>query len=88
MLIETLLISATIVFLSHPDPLCLLQLKGGLGMNIVSAIVSVVGICLFIADICISQQYLYHSWEGVSIPLDQRSPGSISAVFRRSLERH
>nr|XP_021532798.1 membrane-spanning 4-domains subfamily A member 8 [Aotus nancymaae] len=47
------------VFLSYPDPLCLLQLSGSLGLNIVSAISSAVGVILLITDLSISHSYGY-----------------------------
>lgn len=65
-------------FLSHPDPLCLLQLNGSLGLNIVSAICSVVGITLFIMDmslptISVRPDYYpqYDAWGVVSTPLNR-----------------
>ncbi|XP_053780621.1 membrane-spanning 4-domains subfamily A member 8 [Desmodus rotundus] len=73
------IISGSLSVASEQQPNSPCVLKGGLGMNIVSAIVSVVGICLFIADICISQQYLYHSWEGFQIP--GRATSGVLLIF-------
>lgn len=73
-LVESLLISATVVFLSHTVPLCLLQLKGSMGLSIVSAVCSVVGIMLLITDTVINSLFIHNSSSGmVSIPLDQCS---------------
>ena len=74
-LVELPLISGTMVLLSHSDPLCLLQLNSSLGFNILSAIYSLVGICLFTAELVIAPSFLWtdhHSppfWNVASIPV-------------------
>lgn len=52
-------VPALLVFPSQPDPVCLLQLSGSVGLNIFSAICSAVGIMLFITDISVSAGYVY-----------------------------
>lgn len=47
------------VFLSHPDLLCLLQVNCSLGFNIVSALSSVTGVILCIIDIAINAEDIY-----------------------------
>uniref|UniRef100_A0A8C3YVU9 Membrane spanning 4-domains A8 n=1 Tax=Catagonus wagneri TaxID=51154 RepID=A0A8C3YVU9_9CETA len=51
-------VSNSLVFLSHPDPLCLLQLNSSLGFNIVSAVFSMTGVCLFVVDLIISPPFV------------------------------
>jgi hypothetical protein len=68
------------LFPSPPDPVCLLQLNGSVGLNIFSAICSAVGIMLFITDISISSGYIYPSYYPY-----QENLGVVSVLKQRSL---
>ncbi|XP_028373094.1 membrane-spanning 4-domains subfamily A member 8-like isoform X2 [Phyllostomus discolor] len=57
------IISGSLSVASEEQPNSLCVLKGGLGMNILSAIFSVVGICLLITDICINPHHFYYTLE-------------------------
>ncbi|XP_036283060.1 membrane-spanning 4-domains subfamily A member 8 [Pipistrellus kuhlii] len=73
--------SLTVASDNEPRNSCLLN--GSLGLNIISAISSLVGIMLFIAELIVNPLDYYYpiyiSWGLVSIPLDQSSFG-----FQRS----
>ncbi|XP_045711171.1 membrane-spanning 4-domains subfamily A member 8-like isoform X2 [Phyllostomus hastatus] len=57
------IISGSLSVASEEQPNSPCVLKGGLGMNILSAIFSVMGICLFITDICINPHHFYYTLE-------------------------
>lgn len=73
-------VPALLLFPSHPDPVCLLQLNGSVGLNIFSAICSAVGIMLFITDICVAAGYTYPSYYPY-----QENLGAVSVLKQRSL---
>ncbi|XP_016055851.1 PREDICTED: membrane-spanning 4-domains subfamily A member 8-like [Miniopterus natalensis] len=52
--------SLTVASEKQPNSSCLLN--GSLGLNICSAICSMVGIMLFITDLCINPSYIYHQY--------------------------
>ncbi|XP_036916379.1 membrane-spanning 4-domains subfamily A member 8-like [Sturnira hondurensis] len=75
------IISGSLSVASEEQPNSPCLLKGSLGMNIISAIFSVVGICLFITDFCINQPYVYEHWKVVPFQIPGKATSGVLLIF-------
>ncbi|XP_053515236.1 membrane-spanning 4-domains subfamily A member 8-like [Artibeus jamaicensis] len=75
------IISGSLSVASEEQPNYPCLMRGGLGMNILSAIFSVVGICLFMADIFIDQPDVYQGLEVVSFQIPGKTTSGVLLVF-------
>ncbi|XP_045711173.1 membrane-spanning 4-domains subfamily A member 8-like isoform X3 [Phyllostomus hastatus] len=75
------IISGSLSVASEEQPNSPCVLKGGLGMNILSAIFSVMGICLFITDICINPHHFYYTLEKIQFQPSGFATSGILLIF-------
>ncbi|XP_045711372.1 membrane-spanning 4-domains subfamily A member 8-like isoform X1 [Phyllostomus hastatus] len=75
------IISGSLSVASEQQPKSPCLLKGSLGMNILSVIFSVVGICLFVTDICINPHSFYYNLEVFSFQIAGSATSGVQVIF-------